>query len=230
MTFPLTTNLPPALNTYNDDDTLKEAVIQLSQLVAWTWYDDYFYAKKENKNEELIGKEKQLKKFVIEIFNLQSMYSVAFLSYGNETAKTAAARYSRCIEFLFKSEHENIDKTDIAPLEMEIPTLTLNQLFLGFNEKRNKKNNNQKGFILSSKKGKELVNLCVPIVETNTFMGQFSEIKGSSKDEQKKFIARIAFPPSYPLDNTKKDILWKWVTEVNETYLPPLLLPLGACS
>ncbi|NES71548.1 MAG: hypothetical protein F6K24_43285, partial [Okeania sp. SIO2D1] len=168
------------------------------------------------------SQEKKLKQFLIEIFTNQSIYSGAFLSYGNEDAKMRADKLSKCIEYLFKSENNNITKDDIIPVKMEIPTLTLDNLF-------EKMNGNK--FILSSQEGKKFLDQIYCIVVTNTFVGSAKEIKDSK--EQKKFISYIAFPPCYPVNDKTKEDFKNWASENIKTsgsYLPPVLLPLGSTS
>ncbi|NER07249.1 MAG: hypothetical protein F6K17_34070, partial [Okeania sp. SIO3C4] len=117
MEFPLKSTLPDELRQPKYQTLIRTSVTQLSQLVAWTWYDDYLAFGKDA-NEDLIGQEKLLKKFVIEIFINQSIYSTAFLSYNDQSAKILAEKLSTCIDHLFKSENDQIKPEDIIPVDM----------------------------------------------------------------------------------------------------------------
>ncbi|MGD1806816.1 hypothetical protein ACP6PL_15430 [Dapis sp. BLCC M126] len=218
--FPLKTTLPEGLS--NDEALIKQSVIELSKLIAWIWYGDSYLVFEDDPREI------ELKNFIIEIFNTQSMYAGACISYGNEQAEDVVNRLSKCIDYLFTSEKIQNDDDEkegyvnIAPVEAKIPTLTLNELFTKINGK---------GFTLSSKKGKELVNKCYFIVDTTTFIGSYEDIQ-DKRCLPKAFISYIAFPPCYPLNDTTKYQLNKWVKEdtTKGVYIPPVFLPLGACS
>ncbi|NEO57736.1 MAG: hypothetical protein F6K54_34540 [Okeania sp. SIO3B5] len=222
MTFPLETTLPPELQDCSGSITARRSITQLSQLIAWIWSDDDYYLVFGKDGNEKIAQEKQLKKFLIEIFTNQSIYSGAFISYGNEDAKVRADKLSTCIDFLFKSQNDQIKKEDIIPVEMEIPTLTLEDLFM-------KMNGNH--FVLSLPDGQKFVNECYFIVVTNTFVGSCQIINDSNNP--KKFISYLAFPPCYPVNDQTKQDFKNWASEniqMSGSYLPPILLPLGSSS
>ena len=222
MTFPLESTLPDELKSPNNQFIIKRAVTQFSQIVAWTWSDDYL-AFGTDGNEELISQEKQLKKFLIEIFINQSIYSAAFVCYNNESATIPANGLAKSLTRLFKSENDQIKPEDIIPVDLEIPTLTLNEVC---------KKMTGNDLILSLEDGKKFIDMFYPIVMTNTFNGRMEKINDPENKNglTEKYISYCSFPPPYPLNDTIKQHLKNWATEdTNETgnYLPPLLVTLA---
>ncbi|NES71984.1 MAG: hypothetical protein F6K24_45690, partial [Okeania sp. SIO2D1] len=90
------TSLPDALNNPTDLAKLRKAVLQWSQLVAWTWSPILAFRDDQTKATE----EQTLKTFLSETLQKQGQNAFAYEFYGNVESKEYAetlAGYIKCL-------------------------------------------------------------------------------------------------------------------------------------
>ena len=100
------TSLPKSLQDPVNFDRTKRAVTQWARLVSWTWTSVTGYSEKTE--PEQAKQEQALKKFVIEMLQIQCQNKYAYESYGDELSKQQATTYSAYFKSILKGKNNEV--------------------------------------------------------------------------------------------------------------------------